>query len=98
MTNGQQTLLAITLFAGSLGAAYGWFSDKSKKLKEVEFNRNLRKQLEDEKRVFEEHANQRIRELAQRETYLANLRELSPVLSHCCSNANARIPRWHRTL
>jgi len=30
MTSGQETLLAIATFAGVLGAAYGWFSDKSK--------------------------------------------------------------------
>jgi hypothetical protein len=62
MTDGQETLLAIVIAAIAISAAYGWFSDKSKRLKEDEFNRNLRKQLQ-ELRV----------ELETRETYLTNL-------------------------
>ena len=62
MTDGPETLLAIVIAATAISAAYGWFSDKSKRLKEDEFNRNLRRQLQ-ELRV----------ELETRETYVTNL-------------------------
>jgi hypothetical protein len=75
MTSGQETLLAIAIFAGALGTTYGWFSDKSKKLKKDQFNRDLRKQLDEERRVFEQQANTRARELERREAYLADLRK-----------------------
>lgn len=52
MTSGQETLLAIAVFAIAAGAAYGWFSDKSKKFKEDEFNRNLRKHLKADRQAF----------------------------------------------
>ena len=42
----------VVLFAAS--AIYGWFSDKSKKLKENEYNRNLEQSLYDQKREFED--------------------------------------------
>jgi hypothetical protein len=45
------TGIVVILFAAS--AIYGWFHDKSKELKEDEYNRNLKIQLHDEKQKFQ---------------------------------------------
>ena len=46
MTNLRRIFIVV---AGGLAATYGWFSDKSKALKEDEFNRALKQQLEEER-------------------------------------------------
>ena len=74
MTNGQETLLAIAVCAAVAGAAYGWFSDKSKKIKENDFNRSIRRYLDDQRIAIEEQASARTLELQKREAYIADLR------------------------
>jgi hypothetical protein len=74
MTGGQETLLAIVVAAASAGIAYGWFSDKSKKIKEDQFNRDLRKQLEEQRLTFEQQISARTKQVETRETYVGNLR------------------------
>lgn len=59
MTSGQETLLAIAVVAASFGGAFGWFSDKSRKLKEDEFNRDLKSELEARRIKFEEEMKTR---------------------------------------
>ena len=54
--------------------------DKSKKLKENEFNRTLRQQLSDEKRQFEQKASEINRELQRRAEYLSAFENADPVL------------------
>lgn len=75
MTSGQETLLAFAVIAAAAGAAYGWFSDKSKRIKEDELNRDLRKKLEAERQVHEQCAAARTSEIETREAYLGKLRE-----------------------
>ena len=62
----------VVLFAAS--AIHGWFSDKSKSLKEDEYNRNLRKQLLDQKQKFEGEMAELIRQFDKREEFVAGLR------------------------
>jgi hypothetical protein len=72
----------IVLGAIGLVAIHGWFSDKSKKLKENEFNRELRKKLDEEKWKFEnieklefaKRVDEINREFQQRKHYLMTLR------------------------
>ena len=73
MTNGQETLLAIAVVAACAGAAYGWFSDKSKKLKEDKLNRDLRQKLEADRLAMEQQAALRTRAIEAREAYIAEL-------------------------
>ncbi len=63
MTSYQQTLLTLAVLATAFGAAYGWFSDKSRKLKEDEFNRDLRAELSAQRTLLEEQAKARESEL-----------------------------------
>lgn len=65
------TILGFVFSVYLFGAAFGWFSDKSTKIKTDEFNRNLRKQLDEEKSTLAEQAQ----ELHQREQYIRNLRQ-----------------------
>lgn len=67
-------LMAIVVVAG-IAAIYGWFSDKSRKLKEDAFNKALRKQLQEEKEQFERQVSNTMLELQQRSDYLMTLRE-----------------------
>jgi len=53
MTDSGTVFLMIALFGALFGAAYGWFSSKSKKLREDEHNSALRKELEEAKRAQE---------------------------------------------
>ena len=73
MTNGQETLLAIAFVAAGAGAAYSWFSDKSKKLKEDKLNRELRQKLEADRLAMEQEAALRARAIEAREAYIAEL-------------------------
>ena len=74
MTSGQETLLAIAVVAACAGAAYGWFSDKSKKIKEDNLNRDLRLKLEADSRAIEQQAASRTRAIEAREAYIGELR------------------------
>ena len=74
MTGGQETLLAIGVFGVLAAGAYGWFSDKSRKLKEDKFNVNLRRKLYEDKSAAEQLLQARTRELDARQAHLANLR------------------------
>jgi hypothetical protein len=74
MTSGQENLLAFGLTAIAAAAAWGWFSDKSKKLKEDEFNRALRERLEQDRKSFEQAASERTKELQERLDYVTSLR------------------------
>lgn len=74
MTSGRETILAIAVLAASAGAAYGWFSDKSKKIAEDKLNRELRKRLDADRSALEQQAAVRVREIETREAYLADLR------------------------
>ena len=62
----------VVLFASS--AIYGWFSDKSKSLKEDEYNRNLRQQLLDQKRTFESEMASVTQQVERRAEFVAGLR------------------------
>jgi Restriction endonuclease len=75
MTGAGETFIALAVFGAALGAAYGWFSDKSKKLREDEFNRGLRTQLEAEKSAFDRQVLQRERGLNNREKFIVDLRK-----------------------
>jgi hypothetical protein len=74
MTSGQENLLAFGLTAVAAAAAWGWFSDKSKKLKEDEFNRALRGKLEQDRKSFERAASERTQELQKRLDHVVSLR------------------------
>lgn len=73
MATGGEVIGFIVVAAG-IAAIHGWFSDKSKKLKEDEFNRTLRQQLTEEKRQLEQKAAEIARDLQKRTEYLAALR------------------------
>ena len=70
MTNGQETFLALALVATAGAMAYGWLSDKSKKIKEDAFNRELRAKLEAERLVFEKTSAQQLSDFDARKAYL----------------------------
>ena len=74
MTSDHTIFFSIVAGVVACSAAYGWFSDKSAKIKEDEFNRNLRKQLEEKERAFLHAANARNQELSLREAYLGTLK------------------------
>lgn len=74
MATGGEVIGFIVIAAG-IAAIHGWFSDKSKKLKEDEFNRTLRQQLSDEKRQFEQKAADISRVLEKRAEYVSALRK-----------------------
>ena len=63
----------VALFAAS--AIYGWFSDKSKKLREDEYNRNLRQQLHDQKQQFEREMGELTRQFEKRAEFAEGLRK-----------------------
>jgi len=75
MATGGEGLIGFIVVAAGIAAIHGWFSDKSKKLKEDEFNRTLRQQLSDEKRQFEQKAAEITRELEKRAGYVSALRK-----------------------
>jgi len=74
MATGGEGLIGFIVVAAGIAAIYGWFSDKSKKLKEDEFNRTLRQQLTEEKRQLEQKAAEIARDLQKRTDYLTALR------------------------
>ena len=74
MTSGQENLLAFGLITVAAAAAWGWFSDKSRKLKEDEFNRELREKLESDRKALEQTTKARTEEFSRRGEYLASLR------------------------
>lgn len=74
MATGGEGLIGFIVVAAGIAAIHGWFSDKSKKLKEDEFNRALRQQLGEEKRQFDQKAAEISRELQQRAEHLVSLR------------------------
>lgn len=74
MTSGQENLLAFGLITIAAAAAWGWFSDKSRRLQEDKFNRDLREKLEADRKALELATNARSEELSRRVEYLASLR------------------------
>jgi hypothetical protein len=63
MTISQEVVLAI-IFAGLVfGAAFGWFKGKALAPREDALNRNLRNQLEEDRRIFERKIAQDIEAL-----------------------------------
>jgi hypothetical protein len=53
MSSGTNGILGLLVFGAiGLAAIHGWFSGKSRKLKEDEFNQALRQQLNEEKRLL----------------------------------------------
>jgi hypothetical protein len=71
---GGGDVLGFLVVAGGIAAIFGWFSDKSKSLKEDEFNRTLKQQLSDEKTRRDQDAADVVRQLQARTEHLANLR------------------------
>jgi hypothetical protein len=69
------TILTIVISVAVFAAVFGWFSDRSKEIKENKFNRDLRTQLDEKLRVFEEHVTRRESELTEREELAKNLRQ-----------------------
>ncbi|MHB1248291.1 MAG: hypothetical protein ACYCZL_02590 [Polaromonas sp.] len=51
MTSSQENLLAFGVITVAAAAAWGWFSDKSRKLKKNKFNRELREKLESDRKT-----------------------------------------------
>ena len=74
MTSGQETLLIIGAAAIVAAGAWGWLSDKSRKIKEDSFNRDLRAKLEIDRKDFEAKAANQQRELEASVAYLRGLR------------------------
>ncbi len=74
MTSGQETLLALGVFGVLAAAAYGWFSDKSRKLKEDDFNINLRRQLYEKEAEAQRQLAARHHELDTRHEHLLSMR------------------------
>jgi len=75
MSSGSGEVLGLLVFGAiGLAAIHGWFSGKSKKLKEDEFNRSLRQQLNEEKLRLEQKVIEVNREIKQRMEYLMSLR------------------------
>lgn len=74
MTSNQENLLLVGAIAVVALAAWGWFSDKSKKLKEDQFNRDLRTTLEAQTREAKRLADERTAVLDKRERYVSDLR------------------------
>ena len=74
MATGGEGLVGFIVVAAGIAAIHGWFSDKSKKLKEDEFNRTLRQQLGEKKRQLDQKAAEIARDLQKRTEYLAALR------------------------
>ena len=74
MSDNHGTLLVVVVAAVVFGGAYGWFSDKSKKLKANEFNLKLHREIEEEKKKFEQVAGARTKEIDRREIYLNEIR------------------------
>lgn len=70
MTNGQETFIAFALVATAGIVAFGWISDKSKKIKEDAFNRELRAKLEAERLLFERTSVQQLHDLETKKVYL----------------------------
>jgi len=74
MTSGQENLLAFGLIAVTAAAAWGWFSDTSRKIKEDKFNRELREKLESDRKALQQTTKARAEELSRRADYVASLR------------------------
>lgn len=74
MATSGEGIFGFIVVAAGLAAVHGWFSDKSKKLKEDEFNRTLRQQLGEEKKQLDQKTAEIARELQKRTEHLAILR------------------------
>lgn len=70
MLSGPEALLVLGAVAIAAAGAYGWFSDKSKAIKEDTFNRDLRAKLEADRSDFEARAAERQAEFLRREKYI----------------------------
>ena len=70
----EGVFVLVIVVAAGIAAIHGWFSDKSEKLKEDEFNRTLRQQLGEEKRQLDQRTSELERELKKRKEYFAILR------------------------
>jgi len=71
MTSGQENFIAFGLIAVAAAAAWGWFSNKSKKIKESEENATLRLVLKKQEAILEIRSS----ELERREKFVIDLRE-----------------------
>ncbi len=58
MAASGEGLIGFIVVAAAIAAIYGWFSEKSKKLLEDEFNQTLRKQLGEKERKLSDRAQQ----------------------------------------
>lgn len=74
MTSSQENLLIVGAIGVVALAAWGWFSDKSKKLKEDQFNRDLRTTLEAQVVEAKRLAEERTAVLDKRQRYISDLR------------------------
>jgi hypothetical protein len=70
MTSGQENLLAFGLVVVAAAAAWGWFSDKSTKLKQSNENALLRLALKEQEAILDKRRS----ELDRREEFVAKLR------------------------
>ncbi len=73
VTGGE--VIGFVVVAAGIAAIHGWFSDKSAKLKEDEFNLKLRQQLSLEKRQFEQKSAEISHDLEKRAAYFSALRK-----------------------
>lgn len=66
----MEVLVGIIILLVCLSGIHGWFSDKSTKLREDEYNRELRKKLDEETRRLSERVQQAEEEHERRRVYL----------------------------
>jgi hypothetical protein len=66
MASNSELFFGLVIAAVFLSAIHGWFSDKSKELKEDEFNRELRKELDDEKNEHQKIIVEKNKEIERR--------------------------------
>ncbi|MGH9340477.1 MAG: restriction endonuclease [Acidobacteriota bacterium] len=62
--------LFLALFLACLAGIHGWFSDKSTRLKENQYNRELKAKLETATREFDQEVKARLAEFSRRTQYL----------------------------
>src|SRR5690625_1958230 len=66
----MEFVVGLILIAACLAGIHGWFSGKSARLKENQYNRDLRRQLDEEKRKHAQEIRDKEYELHTRAEYL----------------------------
>lgn len=83
MTNGQENFLLFGIIAVAATAAWGWFSGKSRQIKEDDFNRELREKLESDRQALVQATKADTEELLRRSAHLEQkARSYAQEISH----------------